>query len=199
MTPRAHDLPGAGFRGDQPAESGLPFRAPDLQVHVDDVVVGDRDAPEPVVHDECAELVARLVVPDDSRLAGCDCRAERARGVGAAKHGAPAWPVAPAVLADAHLVDRLARPKRNVPVAAGERSAERVRDGLFDDEAAVLRDLHRYLRLRQRERLRLGDPREDERRERYYDEGATRSEASMHRRPGELAAPPVLPVRPARS
>ncbi len=94
-------LPGRGLGRGQSAERLLPLGAPDLEIDVDDVVVGDGDAPEAVVDVERAELVGGLVVPDDANRSSDDGGAEGARGIGAAELGAAARAVGAAVLADA--------------------------------------------------------------------------------------------------
>ena len=58
-------LPGAVSTADEAEEALLPLIAPDLEVDVDDVVVGDRDLAERVRDGERARLVARVEVPDD--------------------------------------------------------------------------------------------------------------------------------------
>ena len=45
VTPGPDDVSGAGRRRREPAERGIPLIAPHLEVHVDDVVVGHREAP----------------------------------------------------------------------------------------------------------------------------------------------------------
>ena len=52
VAPGAQHVAGRDQRGRQLAEADLPLVAPDLQVDVDDVVVGDRDAAQPVVDAE---------------------------------------------------------------------------------------------------------------------------------------------------
>ena len=70
VAPGADDVAGPAHRRGQPAERLLPLVAPDLEVDVDDVVVGDREAAQPVVDAERALLVAvRLEPPDDARAA----------------------------------------------------------------------------------------------------------------------------------
>ena len=69
VPPRAEDLARGGLGRGEAAERLVPFGAPDLEVDVDDVVVGDRDAGQPVVDVEGAELVRCGVVPDDAHLA----------------------------------------------------------------------------------------------------------------------------------
>jgi hypothetical protein len=102
---------------------------------------------------EGAQLVGGAVVPDDPHPFADVGDPEAARGVVAPELGAAAGRVRAAALAHADVADRLAGAQRDLPVAAAERPAERVGDLLVDDEAAVLRDLHRDRRLRQRERL----------------------------------------------
>jgi hypothetical protein len=71
VAPRADDVAGCHQRRRELAEPHLPLVAPDLDVDVDDVVVGRRDSAEPVVDPEPALLGGGLVVPDDSgRLVG---------------------------------------------------------------------------------------------------------------------------------
>ena len=74
VAPDAEDGPGAAVIV-AVSRSRRPFHsdAPDLEVDVDDVVVGDRDAREPVADRERADLAGRLEVPDDA-LARCRSR-----------------------------------------------------------------------------------------------------------------------------
>ena len=77
MAPRAEDPAGRRLGRGEAAERLLPFGAPDLEIHVDDVVVGDRDAREAVVDPErpeprrapgsarrCDAMLPTVVVPN---------------------------------------------------------------------------------------------------------------------------------------
>ena len=143
VAPGLEHLAGSDLGRRQAVERLLPLRAPHLEVDVDDVVVGHREASHAVVHGEGAELVGGAVVPDDAEGVAHPGRSVRAGGVDAAELGAASRAVGAAVLGDADAVDRLAGAKRDVAIAAAERPAERVGDVLVDEQAAVLRDLHR--------------------------------------------------------
>ena len=199
VAPRLEHRPGRDLGRSQPVERHLPLGAPDLEVDVDDVVVGHGNAPQPVVHGERAELVGGPVVPDDAERVAHLGRSVRVGGVDAAELGAPSRPVRPAALGHADAIDRLAVAERDVAKTAAERPAERVGDVLVDEQAAVLRDLHRDRRLREAERLRAGRPRDRKCGERRCEEEAARSsEARAHRRREELPGRPELPGLPER-
>ena len=151
-------------RRGQPPEPLLPLVAPDLQVHVDDVVVGDREPSQPVADRE-RPRGERGVVPDDPVPSVDRDVAERARLAARAELGRSARPVALLALGDVDVRDRLALAERNVPVPAGEDAVERERDPLLDRERPVRLDRDVDVRVRERERplLRRGRAGEDER------------------------------------
>jgi hypothetical protein len=196
MAPGAEDLPRCALGGGEAAERLLPLRAPDLQVHVHDVVVRDGNAREPVVDVKGAELVGGLVVPDDPERLPEVRGAEGAGGVGAAEVGAASGPVRAASLAHLHVADRLAAPERDLAVAATERAAERVGDLLVDAEAAGPCDLYRDVRLRKREGLRRGGAGEREGGEDRREDDARKRAGPAHR-PREV--PPGSPEASSRS
>jgi hypothetical protein len=141
---------------------------PHPQVHVDDVVVGDGEAEEPVGDVEGPRLVGRGVVPDDPNCV-VDLRdAEGAGRVVAAELRVPAGPVRLPAFRDRDVVDRLARAERDVAVCARERAGEVERDPLANEERAVPLDADADMGSRERVRLRgrRGRPEERDRRER---------------------------------
>ena len=164
MPPGAQHVAGRDHRGGQLVEADLPLVAPDLEVDVDDVVVGDGEAAQPVVDAEAPLLVRGAVVPDDpDSLVGAR-RAERPRRARALKLGATAGLVLLLALRHEDLIERLALAERDLAEGAAEVAAEREHDHLVDDEGAVLLDLDGDVRGRQGERLRCGVPGERERR-----------------------------------
>ncbi len=155
MTPGTGDLARSQNRSRQAAEAGLPFVAPDLQVDVHDVVVGDGQAAHPVVDPEAPLLRRGVVVPDDPDAALCSsdpvgagraCRAELRRGSGA---------VDDVALRDRDLVDLLAVAERDLAEGAAERAVVDERDVLVDDQRTVLRDLNDDIGRLEREGLGL--------------------------------------------
>jgi hypothetical protein len=146
--------------------------APNPQVHVDDVVVGDGEAAESIGDVEGSGLVGRGVVPDDANRV-VDLRdAERAGGVVAPELRVSARLVAPAFLADRDVVDRLARAERDVAVRAAEGAGEVERDPLADEERPVRLDADADVGGRERVRLRGGGRRPEERDRREREEAA---------------------------
>ena len=184
---RAARRPREHHRRGQPAERLLPLVAPDLQVHVDDVVVGDGQAVERVADRERPRQDGR-VVPDDPEPAVDVGRAERVRRALGAELRRRAGPVLGAGLADVDVRDRLAVPQRDVAVPAREDAVERVDDVLLDLERAVRLDDHLDVRLREREvagrraarehERRRGGGRDDEREPQKLTCGASRAAGS---------------------
>jgi hypothetical protein len=164
VPPGALDVAGRDQRRRELAEPDLPLVAPDLQVDVDDVVVGDREPAEAVVDAEPPRLVRRLVVPDDPDPLVSARRPERAGTPGAAELGAGSARVLLVALGDEDLVDGLALAERDLAVGAAEVAHEREHDHLVDDQAAVLLHLDGDVGSGQRERLGVGVPGECERR-----------------------------------
>ena len=156
--------PGAIDRRRQPAEPDLPLVAPDLQVHVDDVVVRGRDAAQPVADAEAAPLRRRSVVPDDPHAVLGLRRPVRARARRAAELRARSRPVGDVALGDRDLVERLPVLERDLAERAAEVTGEVERDRLVDRQAAVRRDLDDDVGRGKREGLRCGVPGERERR-----------------------------------
>ena len=199
MAPRTEDFAGGDYARGQAPQRLLPLRAPHLHVDVDDIVVGDRDTAEAIPHLEGSKLVGRLVVPDDPRARTDQRCPEGSRRVGAAEIGAATGAIRAPTLADADVVDPLAASERDLAVAAAERPTECVRDLLGDEQAAVGANLNVDVRLRERERLRIGETGGNERRDRGREENATASEERAHRRRGELPGRLERLVHPAGS
>ena len=128
---------GEGDRRPQVADRLGPLGAPHLQIHVDDVVVGNREPAEPVRDREGAGLAGGLEVPDDADTMGAPVDRIGAGGVDAAQLGATALGVLLALLADDDVIDRLALADRDVTVRAVERARDR--DVLRDEERAIRR------------------------------------------------------------
>ena len=164
MAPGPQHVAGGDHRRGQLVQADLPLIAPDLEVDVDDVVVGDGEAAQPVVDAEPPLLVGGLVVPDDPDPRVRARRAECPRRARALELGAPSGLVLLVALRDGDLIDGLALAERDLAVGAAEVAAERERDHLVDDEGAVLLDLDGDVRGRQGERLRRGVSGERERR-----------------------------------
>ncbi len=146
-------LAGQRQRRPQLREPDLPLVAPDLQVDVDDVVVGDGEPAEPVADRERALLGRGAVVPDDAEPAVRIGGPERVRVARAAELGRRSLAVAATGLGDVDVVDRLPVAQRDLAKRARERAVEGERDPLGDPERAVLGDLDVDRGLGQRERL----------------------------------------------
>ena len=132
-----------------------PVISPDLEVDVDDVVVGDREPAEAVGDRERADAAVLPVVPDDPNPVVALLDAVCVRSVEAPQLGVASGPVAATGLAHLHEVDVLPVAHGDVPVRAAERARVRERDVLAHEQRAVGRDLDVHHRLRQRVRLRL--------------------------------------------
>jgi hypothetical protein len=138
--------------------------APDLEVDLGDVVVGDGEAAHSVPDRERPRFEARAVVPDDPD-AVVDARdAEAPGGAGAADLRRCSRRVRLPVLENGDLGDRLARPERDLTKCALEAPVEAERDQLGDRQAAVALDLDRHVCGREGERLRRSVGRGEERR-----------------------------------
>jgi hypothetical protein len=137
VPPGTHHSARAGHRRGQRPESLLPLVAPDLQVHVDDVVVADREAGEAVPDRERPRLVARLEAPDDADPSAEVLGAERPRWPTGLELGRRAGSVRLPVLEDDDAGDLLAAPVRDLPEAVRKRAGECDRDRLLDGERAV--------------------------------------------------------------
>ena len=124
IAPGADDLPRRGEGRGELIEPDPPFAAPDVEVHVDDVVVRHCEPAQLVADLEGPVLVERAVVPDDPSLPVEVCDPVGARGVGAAEIGAAAGPVALAVLEHLDARDLLTGRERDLAVAA-RRTARR--------------------------------------------------------------------------
>ena len=82
VPPGPDDVARTGRRRGQPTQRLVPLVAPDLEIDVDDVVVGDRQAAHPIADLEGPDLVRRAVVPHDPlgvAVAGDAERPRRAR------------------------------------------------------------------------------------------------------------------------
>jgi hypothetical protein len=154
VTPGAQHLAGRDERRGELVEADLPLVAPDLEVHVDDVVVRDREPAQAVMDAEPARLVRGSVVPDDPDPVLGLRRPVGARRARALQLRAAAGGVLLVALGDEDLVERLAVAEGDLAEGAAEVADEREHDHLVDDQAAVLLDLHGDVRRRQGERLR---------------------------------------------
>ena len=169
MAPRAQDLPRCRLDGDEPVERLRPLVTPDLQVHVDDVVVRDRE-PRSVYEMVKARVwscalkyqTIRTLSPRRStpNVPGV---LPRARVVAARVGGAP--------FDDERVHERLACAERDVAVAEVEVARERDLETLAHAHRPVLLQLHADIggeqreavgarRARQREDHGRGDSRE---------------------------------------
>ena len=175
MTPRADDVPGPGHRRREPSQALLPLVAPDLEIHVDDVVVADGQPAQAVADRERPCLVRRLVAPDDPgtlvevadavrsrRAAGLElCRRSRLEGL--------------AALRDAEHLDALAVPQGDLAEPVGEAEvAEREGDVLLDRDGAVREDVRADVR-----RGQVVGLRKDRRRERERGQRGRRSDEQL--------------------
>ena len=181
VAPGADDVAGPAHGRGQAPEPLLPLVAPDLEVHVDDVVVAHGEPGHAVVDEERALLDAvRLEPPDDPHAPAEVVDAERAGRAARLEIGRRARPEGLAVLGHADLVDPLARPVRDLAVAVGERARERDGDRLVDRDRAVRTDGGRDVAGDELVGLALRDPGEGER----GDDGRRereRSSRSCHR------------------
>jgi hypothetical protein len=96
----------------------LPLVAPDLQVEVHDVVVGDREPAEPVADREGADVGKRAVVPHDPYPVGKVRDAVRVGIAARAELGRGARVVPSPALLDEDLVEHLALAHWDVPKGA---------------------------------------------------------------------------------
>jgi hypothetical protein len=163
VPPRANDVRGAGHRGRKAPEPLLPLVAPHLEVHVDDVVVRDREAGEAVADRERARLVRRVEPPDDADAPAEVADPERpGRPAGLQLRRRPGSERA-SPLEDDDVCDLLAVAVRDLaePVREPEAAAERDRDRLRDGDGAVRPDVRADVCLD--EVVRLGESRRRER------------------------------------
>jgi hypothetical protein len=158
VAPGARDLAGRDQPTGQAAEADLPLVAPDLEVDVDDVVVGGRDAAEPVVELEGPLLGEGAVVPDDPQSPVRLGRPVAVGWAGRAELGRGARCVDAAALGDDDVLDPLTLAERDLAEGAAEVAVVAEGDPLVDDERAVRRDLDDDVGGRERERLRLRAP-----------------------------------------
>jgi hypothetical protein len=123
---------------------------------------------EAIGDDEGAVHVGRGVVPDDPDAAVRPLDAERAGRVVAAELRVRTGLVAGVLVGDRDVVDRLARPQRDVTVGAAERALEDVGEPLADVERRVGLDSDGDVGLRDEVGLRARGrrPEESDRRER---------------------------------
>jgi hypothetical protein len=168
VTPGAKDRTRREEQRIQLTEADLPLVAPDPEVDVDDVVVGDCEPTQPVMNAKRARLRVGAVVPDDAKPPVGARRAERSGRARGAELGRRARRVVHVPLGDADLVDRLLVAERQLAEAAGEGAVEEEGDVLVDDQRAVIgrldddvaerkRETLRRRRRRSRERDRNGD------------------------------------------
>jgi hypothetical protein len=140
VAPRAEDLARCGLDPDE-ARNGLgPLVAPDLQVDVDNVVVGDGDLPERVRDRERSRLVARVEVPDDPNRVVAPFDSERS-ALTRLEIGFIAPLVGDSALGDGRIDQRLARSEWDVAVAEVEVARERDLEAFAYAERAVLLDV----------------------------------------------------------
>ncbi len=164
MAPGADDVARAAHRRSEPAQALLPLVAPDLEVDVDDVVVADREAREPVVDDERPLLDAvRREAPDDPRPPAEVLDAEGARRAARLELRRRAGLERAAALRHADLVEALPRAERDLAEAVGERPRERDGDRLVDGDRAVGTDVCPDVARDELVGLAVGDSRERER------------------------------------
>ena len=109
VSPGAADVPGCDEHGGEPSEGFLPLVAPHSEVDVDDVVVGDGEAPNDVADLECPHLVGRVVVPDDAHAPAEISDPVRPRRIDTAELRTATGPVHRAAFRDRDIRDRLAR------------------------------------------------------------------------------------------
>ena len=145
--------PGPSIERRQLPQPDLPLVAPDLEVDVDDVVVGDREPADAVADDERPRLGRGAVVPDDPHRVADRCDAERPGSARRAELRGGAGTVRLAALRHRDRVHRLALANGHVAVGALERPVEGERDRLLDEDAAVGGDGDRDVRALERERL----------------------------------------------
>ena len=163
MPPGAGDVAGSDQTGGERAEADLPLVSPDLQVDIDDVVVGRRDAAQAIVDLECPFLREGLVVPDDPEATvGLGC-AVTVGNPGRTELGRGAGGVDATVLRDDDLFDALSLTERDLPEGAAEVAVVAEGDPLVDDERAVRGDLDDDVGGREREGLGCCVPCERER------------------------------------
>jgi len=148
MPPGAHDSAGPRCRCGQRPEPLLPLVAPDLEVDVDDVVVGDREAGEAIPDRERARLVDCVEAPDDPDPATEVLDAEGARRTAGLELGRSTRPERLPVLEDNDARDLLTATVRDLTEAVREAEAAAEGDGdrLLDGNRAVGLDLRADVR-----------------------------------------------------
>ena len=161
LAPCAQDRPGRGLDPDEARERLRPLVAPDLEVHVHDVVVRDGDSTKPVGDRERPRLVAGIEVPDDAHRVTAPLDAERSAGSGF-QVGLVAPLKGHAALCDGRIHERLAFAERDVSVPEVEVAGERHLQSLAHTERPVLLDVHGDIRREQRERIGARRARERE-------------------------------------
>ena len=162
LAPRAEDLSRGRLDPDQPREACVPLVAPDLEVDVDHVVVGDRDPAQGVRDRERARLVDRVEVPDDPHRVAAALDAERS-GAPRLEARLVALPERDAPLRDGWVHERLAFPERDVAVAEVEVAGECHLEPLAHSERAVRLDVDGDVGLEEREAVCARGPRQRER------------------------------------
>ena len=161
LPPALEDPARRVLRRDEAGERLVPLVAPDLEVHVHDVVVRDGDATERVRDRERPRLVRRVEVPDDAHAV---VRALEAEGAERPRLQLGLRPlrVRDAALGDRGLDERLALAQGDVAVAEVEVAGEGDLDPLADPERAVRLDVDPDVGREQREVVRPGSARESE-------------------------------------
>ena len=154
-------FPGAVSIPTRRARGSLPLIAPDLQVDVDDVVVGDRDTAKRVRDRERACLVAGVEVPDDARGVAALLDAERPR-LPRLEARLGSLPEGHAALRDRREHERLAVTQRDVAVPVEEIAGEGDLEPLADAERAVRLHVDGDVGLEQGEAVGVRDARKSE-------------------------------------
>ena len=136
VAPGAPILPGACSVAVSWSRPDLPLVAPDVEVDVDDVVVGDREPAQRVADLERLRLVERAVVPDDPHPCRRGGRRRRCRRVGCTR-GRCSRRAGSACRSRAPRRREIDSPgrERDLAVAAREEARERVLDVLVDERA----------------------------------------------------------------
>ena len=162
LAPGAQDLPWGRLDSDEPREALVPLVAPDLEVDVDHVVVGDGDPSQCVRDRERAGLVDRVEVPDDPHRVAPALDAERS-GVPRLEARLVALPERDSALRDGRVHERFAFPERDVAIAEVEVARERDLEALAHPERSVGLDVDGDVRLEQGEAVSARGPRQCER------------------------------------
>lgn len=123
-----------------------------MEIHVDDVVVCDRDTTQRVGDGERPRLITRVEVPDDPRAVRAPFDAEGSRGPGPSlERGLVTTLERNAALGDGRVDERLAVAKRYVAISEREVPRECDLEPFADPERAVVLDVDRDVCREQRE------------------------------------------------